>query len=100
MAMRIVLACVESSWCRDEECYRAYCVVKTFERGYCLDKTKRSYEDRSERRFHNGISVGEERRGCRPGTRYCLIAYRLHPELEALVTSNIELPENQTHQMA
>ena len=54
MAMRIVLACVENSRCRDEECYRAYCVVKTFERGYCLDKTKRSYEDRSVRRFHNG----------------------------------------------
>ena len=54
-AMRIVLACVENSECRDEECYRAYCAVKTFERGYCLDKTKRSYEDRSERRFHNGV---------------------------------------------
>ena len=33
---------------KTEACYRAYCVVKTFERGSCLEKTECSYEDRRE----------------------------------------------------
>ena len=52
-------------------------------------KPKRNVTLKTEakRKFQRGMSAGEERRGCRLGTRYCSIAYRLHPELEALVPS-------------
>jgi hypothetical protein len=34
----------------------------------------------------------KERRGCRPSTGYCSIAYRLHPELVALVPRKSNCP--------